>query len=116
MMRKVREDGADLVIYRSLSRLGRYMRDSYNTVHEIVEDHSVGLIVAKDGIDTEADGSPPETGRIEVESFRELIGEWESSPQSSPGRIRTAVMGSKGPYDWPLHHGAPSYPTSLPIQ
>jgi hypothetical protein len=25
--------------------------------------------------------------------------------QNSPGRIRTAVKGSKGPYDWPLHHG-----------
>ena len=39
--------------------------------------------------------------------------------ESSPGRIRTAVLGSKGPDDWPLHHGtslrplAPSAPTSL---
>ena len=24
----------------------------------------------------------------------------------SPERIRTAVPGSKGPYAWPLHHGA----------
>ncbi len=29
--------------------------------------------------------------------------------RSSPGRIRTAVMGSKGPYDWPLHHGTPRF-------
>lgn len=25
---------------------------------------------------------------------------------SSPGQIRTAVSGSKGPHDWPLHYGA----------
>ncbi len=29
------------------------------------------------------------------------------SQQDSPGRIRTAVSGSKGRYDWPLHHGTP---------
>ena len=51
MMRKVREGEADLVICRSLSRLGRNMRDIYNTVYEIVEDHNAGLVVAKDGID-----------------------------------------------------------------
>ena len=27
------------------------------------------------------------------------------SQQDSPARIRTAVNGSKGHYDWPLHHG-----------
>ncbi len=30
---------------------------------------------------------------------------------SSPGRIRTAVNGSKGRYDWPLHHGTTSLRT-----
>ncbi len=53
MMRKIREDKAELVICRSLSRLGRNMRDIYNTVYEIIEDHNAGLIVAKDGIDIE---------------------------------------------------------------
>ena len=53
MMRKVRESEADLVICRSLSRLGRNMRDIYNTVYEIVEDHNAGLLVAKDGIEIE---------------------------------------------------------------
>lgn len=53
MMRKVREGEAELVICRSLSRLGRNMRDIYNTVYEIVEDHNAGLIVRKDGIEIE---------------------------------------------------------------
>ena len=31
---------------------------------------------------------------------------WDSiQTVDSPGRIRTAVRGSKGLYDWPLHHG-----------
>ncbi len=29
---------------------------------------------------------------------------------NSPGRIRTAVNGSKGHYDWPLHHGTAAGP------
>ena len=35
----------------------------------------------------------------------DICGSRICSPQNSPGRIRTAVNGSKGHYDWPLHHG-----------
>ena len=44
----------------------------------------------------------------------ESVGGYRSSCSlvaDSPGQIRTAVRGSKGLYDWPLHHGAPSTST-----
>ena len=42
---------------------------------------------------------------VRFESAGPIWGSRDRSRHNSPGRIRTAVIGSKGPYDWPLHHG-----------
>jgi len=53
MMSRVREGEAESVVVRSVTRIGRNMRDIYDTVYEIVLDHEVGLYVKNDGLEIE---------------------------------------------------------------
>lgn len=107
MMHKVREGEAVLVICRSLSRLGRNMRDIYNTVYEIVEDHNAGLVVAKDGIDIEP-GDELETrdkvyinalglaADIEADLIRERTLEGLRAAERAGKRIGRPIYGFSG--------------------
>ena len=75
---------------------------------------------------TSRPGSPTGSGHSSAGSFGsgcivpdgELAGDYMlllgRTQQHSPGQIRTAVNGSKGRYDWPLHHGAPLSDTGAP--
>lgn len=69
MMRRVRESETKRVVVRSITRLGRNMRDLNEAVHEIAEDHGVGLTVVNDGIDI-----PPETEELNLEQKAILYG------------------------------------------
>lgn len=51
MMRLVREGEAERVVVREVTRIGRDFRDIHETVHEIVEDHGVGLSVVNDNLE-----------------------------------------------------------------
>lgn len=51
MMELVRDGDASRVIVREVTRIGRNFRDIHETVHEIVEDHSVGLYIKNDGLE-----------------------------------------------------------------
>lgn len=62
MMRRIREDETDQVVIRSITRLGRNMRDLNETIHEILEDHGVGLTIVNDGICI-----PPETDELKLD-------------------------------------------------
>jgi DNA invertase Pin-like site-specific DNA recombinase len=69
MMRRVREDETRRVVVRSITRLGRNMRDLNDAVHEIVEDNGCGLIVVNDGLNIE-----PETEELNLEQKAILYG------------------------------------------
>lgn len=51
LLEHVREDEADAVVVRSVSRIARNMRDLHETVGEIVEDNDTGLFIKNDGIE-----------------------------------------------------------------
>lgn len=53
MLERVRSGEVSLIITREVTRLGRSMREISENVHEIVEDHGVGLIVTNDAIEVE---------------------------------------------------------------
>jgi len=53
MLTRVRGGDADRVIVREITRLGRTMREISENVHEIVQDHSVGLHVRNDQLEVE---------------------------------------------------------------
>lgn len=53
MLERVRAGEVSLIITREVTRLGRSMREISENVHEIVEDHGVGLIVTNDAIEVE---------------------------------------------------------------
>lgn len=53
MLRRAREDEAERVIVREVTRLGRTMRDISENVHEIVQDHNVGLYVMNDNLEVD---------------------------------------------------------------
>lgn len=53
MMRCVRQDEADRVVVREVTRLGRTMRDISENVHEMVQDHDCGLYVMNDPIEVD---------------------------------------------------------------
>ncbi|WP_323676899.1 recombinase family protein [Halorubellus sp. PRR65] len=69
MMRRVREGETNHVFIRSITRLGRNMRDLNEAVHEIVEDHGVGLTVINDGINIS-----PGTEELDLEQKAILYG------------------------------------------
>lgn len=69
MMRRIREGETDRVVIRSITRLGRNMRDLNKTVHEIVEDHGVGLTVVNDGIRI-----PPKRDELKLDQKAILYG------------------------------------------
>jgi len=54
LLERVRSGDADRVIVREVTRLGRTMREISEDVHEIVEDHGVGLFVRNDPIEVPA--------------------------------------------------------------
>ena len=56
LMQLVRDDEADRVIVREITRIGRNFRDIHETVHEIVEDHNAGLGVTNDNLEIEPGG------------------------------------------------------------
>lgn len=56
MLRRVRMGEVENVVCRSLSRIGRNMRDIHNTVYEIVEENDVGLHVQKESVSIDAGG------------------------------------------------------------
>ena len=56
LMQLVRNDEADRVIVREITRIGRNFRDIHETVHEIVEDHNAGLSVTNDNLEIEPGG------------------------------------------------------------
>ena len=56
LMQLVRDDEADRVIVREITRIGRNFRDIHETVHEIVEDHNAGLSVTNDDLEIEPGG------------------------------------------------------------
>ena len=56
LMQLVRDDEADRVIVREITRIGRNFRDIHETVHEIVEDHDAGLSVTNDNLEIEPGG------------------------------------------------------------
>lgn len=53
MLDRVRDGDADRVIVREITRLGRTMREISENVHEIVQDHGVGLHVMNDQLEVE---------------------------------------------------------------
>ena len=53
MLGRVRDGDADRVIVREITRLGRTMREISENVHEIVQDHGVGLHVMNDQLEVE---------------------------------------------------------------
>ncbi|KOX93253.1 recombinase family protein [Halorubrum tropicale] len=53
MLARVRDADADRVIVREITRLGRTMREISENVHEIVQDHGVGLHVMNDQLEVE---------------------------------------------------------------
>lgn len=53
MLERVRNDEADRVIVREVTRLGRTMRDISENVHEMVQDHDCGLYVMNDPIEVD---------------------------------------------------------------
>ena len=69
MMRRVREGETGRVVVRSITRLGRNMRDLNESVHEIVEDNGCGLVVVNDGLHIE-----PETDELNLEQKAILYG------------------------------------------
>lgn len=69
MMRRVRESETERVIVRSITRLGRNMRDLNDAVHEIVEDNGCGLVVVNDGLHI-----APETEELNLEQKAILYG------------------------------------------
>jgi DNA invertase Pin-like site-specific DNA recombinase len=69
MLRRVREGETERVIVRSITRLGRNMRDLNDAVHEIVEDNGCGLVVVNDGLHIE-----PETEELNLEQKAILYG------------------------------------------
>jgi DNA invertase Pin-like site-specific DNA recombinase len=69
MMHRVREGETARVIVRSITRLGRNMRDLNDAVHEIVEDNGCGLVVVNDGLHIE-----PETEELNLEQKAILYG------------------------------------------
>lgn len=56
MMRRVRDGDVERVIVREVTRLGRTMRAISENVHEMIEDHDVGLFVMNDSIEVEPSG------------------------------------------------------------
>ena len=54
LMQTVENAEVDIVICRSISRIGRNMRNIYDTVYTIVEDHSVGLHAINDGFEVDS--------------------------------------------------------------
>lgn len=56
LMRRVENGEPTRIIVRSLTRLGRNMRDLYETVYTIIEDHEIGLHAINDGFSVEAGG------------------------------------------------------------
>lgn len=53
MLERVRDGEADAIVAREVTRLGRSMREISENIHEIVEDHGVGLYVMNDNIEVE---------------------------------------------------------------
>jgi DNA invertase Pin-like site-specific DNA recombinase len=53
MMSLVRDGDADRVVVREVTRIGRNFRDIHEIVHEIVEDHNVGLSIVNDNLEIE---------------------------------------------------------------
>lgn len=51
MMQLVRDDDADHVVVREITRIGRNFRDIHETVHEIVDDHNCGLTITNDNLE-----------------------------------------------------------------
>lgn len=56
LMARVRDGDLDRVVVREVTRLGRTMREISANVHEMVEDHGVGLYVVNDSIEVEPEG------------------------------------------------------------
>lgn len=69
LMHRVRNGNLDRVVVRSITRLGRNLRDLNNAVHEIVEENGVGLYVVNDGIEI-----PPDTDQLNLEQKAVLYG------------------------------------------
>lgn len=55
MIERVREGDVDRVIVREVTRLGRTMREISENVHEMVQDHGIGLYVMNDNLEVEAE-------------------------------------------------------------
>lgn len=53
MLRRVRDGDVDRVIVREVTRLGRTMREISENVHEMVQDHEVGLYVMNDNLEVD---------------------------------------------------------------
>lgn len=69
LMRRVEEGETEQVVVRSITRLGRNMRDLNEAVHIIVEDNACGLTVVNDGLHIE-----PDTEELNLEQKAILYG------------------------------------------
>lgn len=56
MMERVRAGEVEAIVVREVTRLGRTMREISENIHEVVEDHGVGLYVMNDSIEVEPGG------------------------------------------------------------
>lgn len=56
LMERVRAGEVERVIVREVTRIGRNFRDIHETVHEIVDDHQVGLYIKNDNLEIEPGG------------------------------------------------------------
>lgn len=56
MMDRVRAGDVESIVVREVTRLGRTMREISENIHEVVEDHGVGLYVMNDNIEVEPGG------------------------------------------------------------
>lgn len=55
MLERVREGDVDRIIVREVTRLGRTMREISENVHEMVQDHGIGLYVMNDNLEVKAE-------------------------------------------------------------
>ncbi len=55
-LERVRAGEIERVVVREVTRVGRNFRDIHETVHELVEDHGVGLSITNDNLEIEPGG------------------------------------------------------------
>jgi DNA invertase Pin-like site-specific DNA recombinase len=96
LMKRVRSGDVERVVVREVTRIGRNFRDISETVHELVEDHDVGLTVVNDGLAIE----PGEELSMQDKMFLMMLGwgaelEAEKLRQNTIAGLRAAEAAGK---------------------